>query len=770
MCGNMMKSLGVLLGIALLAASPAQAGSTPLPAGVVPAMAALAVPGGLHAGTGQGSRVRVADNDVTTIASPFLWSATKGADGAVSFAGHVPSKEVHDTLLDGIAQAGDDATTVAAGAPDGFAADAVAALVVLSDLDSGRVGFDGGSWSVTGAVDSADKAAMAQSAFDTSPLKQLDASYVVTAPAVAAAAPAKPVPLAPIASYAWSAEKAADGTLTFAGSVPSTMLKGFLAHHVGGKPVDTTTVREGAPDTFANATLYGLNALMHLDSGKLSLASGQWNLSGTAKTDDAGKAAMSALGVIDTKAWTFDIKTAPGATIAAAAAPAAPAAVAPAPAATIAAAVPVAPAAVAVAPAALAPAALAPAALAPAAVAPAAVAPAAVPAAPAAPTPAAVAPAAAPAPPYDWSAEKASDGSFTFSGSVPTAIMKGFLASHVGGKVVDTTGVAAGAPASFTGGSLYGLNALMGLESGKLSLADGVWSLTGTARTDDAGKTAIGALGGIDTKAWKIDITTAPATIAATPETKPTVAAVASPPGEFTFSATKAAGGPIMLSGDVPSDDAKSYVATFAGKVSNENLKVVTPGPADFAANVLGGIDALGKLDAGELNFAGGKWSLKGSAGSTSVRNSILSGFSILPASADFAAGDIAGPPPFTVCTEGLAALQKAGGAITFDGRTTQFSKGADAQLDAVASVLKDCPAVQVNVAGSTDSDGAADANMALSVARAEAVVDGLVKRGVDAKRLYAVGYGETLPVVPNTTKANKAKNRRIDVKLVEAK
>ena len=42
----------------------------------------------------------------------------------------------------------------------------------------------------------------------------------------------------------------------------------------------------------------------------------------------------------------------------------------------------------------------------------------------------------------------------------------------------------------------------------------------------------------------------------------------------------------------------------------------------------------------------------------------------------------------------------------------------------------------------------------------------GAVKRGVAPSRLYAIGYGETVPLVPNTTKANKAKNRRIEIKL----
>jgi outer membrane protein OmpA-like peptidoglycan-associated protein len=67
-----------------------------------------------------------------------------------------------------------------------------------------------------------------------------------------------------------------------------------------------------------------------------------------------------------------------------------------------------------------------------------------------------------------------------------------------------------------------------------------------------------------------------------------------------------------------------------------------------------------------------------------------------------------------------------------------------------------------VEVEGHTDSDGDDQANLALSVSRAEAVVDALIERGVSPDRLYAVGYGESLPIASNETKAGKQANRRI--------
>ena len=57
---------------------------------------------------------------------------------------------------------------------------------------------------------------------------------------------------------------------------------------------------------------------------------------------------------------------------------------------------------------------------------------------------------------------------------------------------------------------------------------------------------------------------------------------------------------------------------------------------------------------------------------------------------------------------------------------------------------------------------------MALSVARAEAVVNALIERQVNPDRLYAVGYGETKPIAANDTAEGKQQNRRIVVTVLD--
>ena len=83
--------------------------------------------------------------------------------------------------------------------------------------------------------------------------------------------------------------------------------------------------------------------------------------------------------------------------------------------------------------------------------------------------------------------------------------------------------------------------------------------------------------------------------------------------------------------------------------------------------------------------------------------------------------------------------------------------------LDVVVSVLQAHPELtRIEVQGHTDADGEDQANLALSAARAAAVVDYLVKKGADRTRLKSTGYGETRPVAPNDTPENKQKNRRV--------
>ena len=82
--------------------------------------------------------------------------------------------------------------------------------------------------------------------------------------------------------------------------------------------------------------------------------------------------------------------------------------------------------------------------------------------------------------------------------------------------------------------------------------------------------------------------------------------------------------------------------------------------------------------------------------------------------------------------------------------------------LDAVSDVLAANPKISIEVQGHTDNVGAAALNLKLSQQRADSVKAYLVKKGIGDSRLVSKGFGMTQPLLPNTTEANKALNRRV--------
>jgi len=93
--------------------------------------------------------------------------------------------------------------------------------------------------------------------------------------------------------------------------------------------------------------------------------------------------------------------------------------------------------------------------------------------------------------------------------------------------------------------------------------------------------------------------------------------------------------------------------------------------------------------------------------------------------------------------------------------------------LDELVSLLNKYPAMSIEIGAHTDSKGRDTYNLKLSEARAESVVKYLVEKGIDASRLTAKGYGETMPVEPNEldgkdNPAGREKNRRTEFKVLK--
>ena len=105
---------------------------------------------------------------------------------------------------------------------------------------------------------------------------------------------------------------------------------------------------------------------------------------------------------------------------------------------------------------------------------------------------------------------------------------------------------------------------------------------------------------------------------------------------------------------------------------------------------------------------------------------------------------------------------------LHFDRDRSAVTPASAAIIKGIAAIAARCPAEKLEVGGHTDNIGSEGYNQALSERRAVAVARALAEAGVDARRLSAVGYGETVPLADNETDEGRALNRRIEIKIAK--
>lgn len=101
---------------------------------------------------------------------------------------------------------------------------------------------------------------------------------------------------------------------------------------------------------------------------------------------------------------------------------------------------------------------------------------------------------------------------------------------------------------------------------------------------------------------------------------------------------------------------------------------------------------------------------------------------------------------------------------VLFDTGKAQLKPGAERSLEQIAAFLDENPERRVQIEGFTDSQGTDDFNLELSQSRADAVAMAIIKRGIDAQRVRALGYGEGFPVASNSSSGSRQLNRRVEI------
>lgn len=508
--------------------------------------------------------------------------------------------------------------------------------------------------------------------------------------------------------YTWSVVKAEAG-ISIAGNVPNAALKSFLTVRAGNDATDTTIVTSGAPHNFIPYSLAGLDALNGLKTGRVGYSGSKWTLSGYAETQEALDSVSAALeSAVDMADWVVFVEVTPGESAQAAETEAQPAVVQP-------------PEMVATF--------------------------------------------------LKWSVTRDADGNFLFDGAVPHAALQSYLRVRAGDGVSDNTEVGGTPPPDFITNALAAVEAAKSLQSGRVSYTGSKWTIGGYAESQDQINAIVEQLAAsIDISDWIVFIEVAPEPATPEPEVSqavepeaPADIAVATP--EFQFNALKSDGGEIALSGDVPSGAFGSYAGVIAGGVDGSALSVNAAAPDEFIGDATAAIRALNLLESGLLAFENGQWSLIGDALNDADAATVSAAITALP-DGDAWTIDIAVIPVFQLCAEVVARFSDTHSILFAPGSSNLTPESAEV-LAELASDLVKCPAADLHVEGHTDADGPDDSNMALSVARAEAVIAQLIELGLDDRRLYAIGYGETLPVATNDTTAGKAQNRRIVFELM---
>jgi outer membrane protein OmpA-like peptidoglycan-associated protein len=96
--------------------------------------------------------------------------------------------------------------------------------------------------------------------------------------------------------------------------------------------------------------------------------------------------------------------------------------------------------------------------------------------------------------------------------------------------------------------------------------------------------------------------------------------------------------------------------------------------------------------------------------------------------------------------------------------RAADFAPAADPKVTSLGETLANNPDYRITIESHTDNRGTPEELEDLTQKRSRAIADRLSAFGIDGGRIESKGLGASLPIAPNTTTANRARNRRVQI------
>jgi OmpA-OmpF porin, OOP family len=233
----------------------------------------------------------------------------------------------------------------------------------------------------------------------------------------------------------------------------------------------------------------------------------------------------------------------------------------------------------------------------------------------------------------------------------------------------------------------------------------------------------------------------------------------------------RAAPGKVVVSGTVPDEATRQAVLVRAREVFGIDRVVDQLGVGNLVAppNWSGYVQRiispdLKQVSRGQINISGNVIELKGEVGNEAVRQQIASQISTQLNTTYTVRNGL------RVAAVGQEQVDAAlaNRIVEFESGTSTLTATGRQVLDQLVPVLQRLPGRTFEVIGHTDAQGLRASNIALSSARAESVKTYLAIKGVPAASIVTTGAGPDRPIAGNDTPDGRARNRRIEFRVVQ--